>query len=68
MFYVLDRENVTIEVFDSASKVAGYMLGRIVDKYIIIKCRWNDRGERTDHIVNSPSRNIKHLELQLNLV
>ncbi len=68
IFYVIDKDNVAVEDFDSAAKVAGYMLGRVITKYIIIKCSWDEKGNLTEKIVNSPSRNIKYLELQLNLV
>lgn len=68
IFYVVDKKRTSVQIFDTPSSTAAHMLGRVITDYIIIKCSLDAQGAPVDRIVNSPSRNIKHLELQLALV
>lgn len=68
IFYVINRKLNQVETFTSSHDVATYMLGRHVGFHLIIKSTWDADGNCIDRLVNNPSANVAHLELQLNLV
>jgi hypothetical protein len=68
IYYVINRKLIQVESFVSATDVAVYMLGKRMDLYVIVKSTWDADGHCQDRLVNSPSSDIKHLELQLELV
>ena len=68
IFYVINRKLNQVETFVSATDVAVYMLGKRMDFYIIVKSTWDAEGNCHDKLVNNPSSDVNHLELQLDLV
>lgn len=68
IYYVINRKLNQVESFVSATDVATYMLGRRMDFFLIVKSTWDAEGRCHDRLVNNPSSDVRHLELQLELV